>query len=105
MMDENELIKRYSTDLEHAKGSLEASNMNKAACKTQITILESTLAILNRTRTRDTIKEPPTRKDADNPQEWVMAFRDDCYDVTHWVNVKNMPDIYTKWTQLPEVTP
>ena len=61
----------------------------------------------DRTRIRETATEPPTREDADQ-YGYVLAkdcAKDEPWGKCYWTAVNACSRQYTKWTQLPEVTP
>lgn len=59
---------------------------------------------LSRSRIRDTATEPPTRKDGDNSGFVLAKCKSiDLWNMVYYYEVAVNPDMYIKWTQLPEV--
>ena len=116
-MDANEIIEYYSKQLDFCKSQVfEINCAGKEQYGEQLTEtlnelnyeierIESLLSILDRARIRITKDEPPV---------WDYT-NDNCVVLAHckafgWAIIRREvvaahPDIYTKWTQLPEVTP
>ena len=68
--------------------------------------LSEAIKIIERTRIRETAAEPPTREDADK-DGLVLAYdkSEGDWNLEECEEVANNRGLFTKWTQLPEVTP
>ena len=91
---EKEVLKKYGEG-----HSCQERNVLREA----IQLIDENQKALSRCRIRDTATEPPTRKDGDG-EDCLLVF---CNSIG-WILARrkvaiNNPEVYVKWTQLPEV--
>ena len=101
-MDANEVIKR----LKSKSNYITRGNQPTRDWTTEVTVVERDEIIreLNRSRIRITKDELPTREDADSKRK-VLAVSLFGWDSVIYHEVVDHPELYTKCTKLPDVTP